>query len=425
MKQGISLSLLLAVASRAVAEVPSVRYAAESIAPPLGPFTYHQIVELSASGLVTGMAPDDLGPSAVMRPFYWNGGVGSFFPPPPLGMFCGAGGGEYSVRGMNNAGSIVGGAVSTLPDGSCKQSGDGILVPSVWEPPLILSATAAPGTSYFANDIDGLGRIVGGSQSGPGSGGLWPCLWQGGEWIPMPPPTDRGYAPGEVLRVSETGVGVGWVSGGALSIPVAWDLNTNVCTLLDVHPYLLNKVGVGSSSWIVGQDLRSERPAIFNFETRERRVLAASSLPMQQGWATACDAQADSVVGNGIFLLIPPGGSHIQLNGAVFHQREGEMVLLECDLPLDIPRVPLNSFGFEWMNESGQLVVLLADGRFWRLTPLDSPIPSPDFDCSRSVDGGDLAVLLGNWGGRGLGDLDQSGIVDGGDLAVLLGAWTE
>ena len=39
------------------------------------------------------------------------------------------------------------------------------------------------------------------------------------------------------------------------------------------------------------------------------------------------------------------------------------------------------------------------------------------------VDGSDLAILLGNWGGTGVGDIDQDGAVGGSDLAMLLGSW--
>ena len=39
------------------------------------------------------------------------------------------------------------------------------------------------------------------------------------------------------------------------------------------------------------------------------------------------------------------------------------------------------------------------------------------------VDGGDLTILLGNWGSSGVGDLNGDGIVDGADLAILLGNW--
>ncbi len=45
-----------------------------------------------------------------------------------------------------------------------------------------------------------------------------------------------------------------------------------------------------------------------------------------------------------------------------------------------------------------------------------------DFDGNGAVDGADLAVLLGSWGGGG-GDLNGDGVTDGADLATLLGAW--
>jgi hypothetical protein len=50
------------------------------------------------------------------------------------------------------------------------------------------------------------------------------------------------------------------------------------------------------------------------------------------------------------------------------------------------------------------------------------PCPA-DIDHSGSVDGADLATLLGQWGVAGSADLNGSGIVDGADLAVLLNAW--
>ncbi|MGA1399633.1 MAG: hypothetical protein ACO38P_04525, partial [Phycisphaerales bacterium] len=39
------------------------------------------------------------------------------------------------------------------------------------------------------------------------------------------------------------------------------------------------------------------------------------------------------------------------------------------------------------------------------------------------VNGADLAMLLGQWGGAGTADLTGDGIVNGADLAILLGAW--
>jgi plastocyanin len=53
------------------------------------------------------------------------------------------------------------------------------------------------------------------------------------------------------------------------------------------------------------------------------------------------------------------------------------------------------------------------------------PIPNPaDLNGDGIVNGADLTMLLGNWGGTGTGDLDGNGVVGAGDLAVLLAAWT-
>lgn len=48
-----------------------------------------------------------------------------------------------------------------------------------------------------------------------------------------------------------------------------------------------------------------------------------------------------------------------------------------------------------------------------------------DLDASGDVDGTDMAVVLGNWGGQpsGGGDVDADGLIDGADLAAILGAW--
>jgi len=48
---------------------------------------------------------------------------------------------------------------------------------------------------------------------------------------------------------------------------------------------------------------------------------------------------------------------------------------------------------------------------------------SADLNGDGAVAGDDLALLLGDWGGNGIGDIDRNGTVDGGDLALLLGDW--
>lgn len=54
---------------------------------------------------------------------------------------------------------------------------------------------------------------------------------------------------------------------------------------------------------------------------------------------------------------------------------------------------------------------------------LAAPSNPADLDGNGTVDGADLAILLGQWGGAGTADIDGSGVVDGADLAILLGAW--
>ncbi|MFO0874400.1 MAG: hypothetical protein U0575_10555 [Phycisphaerales bacterium] len=46
-----------------------------------------------------------------------------------------------------------------------------------------------------------------------------------------------------------------------------------------------------------------------------------------------------------------------------------------------------------------------------------------DLDVSDAVNGADLGLMLGNWGGTGCGDLNGDQVVDGSDLGILLGAW--
>jgi hypothetical protein len=55
------------------------------------------------------------------------------------------------------------------------------------------------------------------------------------------------------------------------------------------------------------------------------------------------------------------------------------------------------------------------------LGPEDPDCPG-DYNGDGVVDGADLTILLGDWGG-GAADLNGDGIVDGADLTILLGNW--
>jgi len=46
-----------------------------------------------------------------------------------------------------------------------------------------------------------------------------------------------------------------------------------------------------------------------------------------------------------------------------------------------------------------------------------------DLNDDLATDAGDIAVMLANWSNSGVGDINSSGTVDGADLATLLGAW--
>ncbi|MFG0274649.1 MAG: autotransporter-associated beta strand repeat-containing protein [Phycisphaerales bacterium] len=52
-----------------------------------------------------------------------------------------------------------------------------------------------------------------------------------------------------------------------------------------------------------------------------------------------------------------------------------------------------------------------------------APACEADLDGSGAVDGADLGLLLGAWGGSGAEDLNGDGAVDGADLGLLLGDW--
>ncbi len=65
------------------------------------------------------------------------------------------------------------------------------------------------------------------------------------------------------------------------------------------------------------------------------------------------------------------------------------------------------------------MATLLASACEWPGTP-GNPA---DLNGDGSVDGVDLGILLGNWGGSGPADLSGDGTVDGVDLGILLGNW--
>ena len=82
-----------------------------------------------------------------------------------------------------------------------------------------------------------------------------------------------------------------------------------------------------------------------------------------------------------------------------------------------------NSTGLDAYNAwvgAGKSAPVAMDSAAIALTPA---VPG-DINGDGSVNGSDLALLLGNWGGSGTGDINGDGTVNGGDLAILLGNWS-
>ena len=53
-----------------------------------------------------------------------------------------------------------------------------------------------------------------------------------------------------------------------------------------------------------------------------------------------------------------------------------------------------------------------------------TPVNPADLNGDGFVDAADLAIMLNNWNGIGLGDINQDGGVDATDLALILNAWS-
>ncbi len=77
-------------------------------------------------------------------------------------------------------------------------------------------------------------------------------------------------------------------------------------------------------------------------------------------------------------------------------------------------------------DAAGELYVVDHGGQVFKIVPAagDGPCIRPgDIDGDGRVNGTDLGLLLGNWGGAGSTDVNGDGTTDGNDLGVLLGNW--
>lgn len=75
--------------------------------------------------------------------------------------------------------------------------------------------------------------------------------------------------------------------------------------------------------------------------------------------------------------------------------------------------------------DGGEGSAPIIDRGAYESQPEVPPCALADLNCDGDVNGGDLTILLGEWGtSDASADLDDDGVVAGGDIAVLLGLWT-
>lgn len=72
---------------------------------------------------------------------------------------------------------------------------------------------------------------------------------------------------------------------------------------------------------------------------------------------------------------------------------------------------------------TGSLIEAAVDEVRMRVVQCTPAIPG-DLDGDGIVAGSDLAIMLNNWNGIGIGDINSDGGVDGIDLGILLNNWT-
>jgi uncharacterized membrane protein len=224
------------------------------------------------------------------------------------------------------------------------------------------------GISSIARDIDASGRIVGHSEY---AAGLYRAvIWQVNGTV-----SDLGPAPGSTqtfgLAMNDSGVVVGTVPANANAI---------------VH-----RPGQG---WQVLSD--------FGFKAVAYDVNAAGWIV---GWADVAPFKTVPVVWDptgtlhNIAELVDPGRFYFP----------GDF-----SIPIAISDAnEIVVYGMDFTVSGDPRSLLFRVG--W-------PCPA-DLDGDGSVGPGDLATLLGGWGGGGAADLDGDGTVGPADLTAMLGAW--
>lgn len=132
--------------------------------------------------------------------------------------------------------------------------------------------------------------------------------------------------------------------------------------------------------------------------------------------------------------VFEPTASATRVVGGSGFYTWGPSPLMVADVQLWLDD-PATNFG--WLVQGNESTMQTAkkfasrespNGNFVPMLTIEFSPPLPcvpaDLNCDGMVNGADLGILLGAWGGRGPSDLDGNGTVDGADLGVLLAAWS-
>jgi uncharacterized membrane protein len=315
-----------------------------------------------------------------------------------------------TARDVNDAGLVVG-TISNLP--------------ATW---FNGAFTQLPG---LGTCLQGSARAI--NESGTVAGALTQSgcpatvvTWQGNAITPtVAPPAAK-----EPVAITERGAIAGWgATGFDFTTMKGWLLEGSTFTWIDPpSPNVgLQFLGMNDAHEVAGRLVLSVSGSGGTFKPILWKDGAFTDVEVPDGFlggrvsdinnlGVACGAWDESTSGSTkrrAFVVAP----------------NGHAVPLDLLMPPDLGYLVQDAMA---INDVGQIAANLrlpgAPVSMTYAAILTPSAPTGDLDCDRTVDGSDLAILLGAWGpcptnATCNADFTLDGTVDGADLAVLLGGW--
>jgi len=319
----------------------------------------------------------------------------------------------FSVgNGVNNAGVVVG-TGSTTSFGSSP-------LPLKWQGGVVAQLPLPAGQTFGrANDINNLGVAVGSVGSGSLEFGV---IYQGGAATVITQTTANGSFLRTAFAINDAGRIVGFgIDPNAAAVNVGYVLDTSTNTAFTVgalpgHNGAL-AFDVSPSGHVVGSSMLNQGSGL-PFIWTDANGIQPIPLPVGTGQGSARGVNsAGWAVGTASSAFAIP----FLFDGTMTHRL--------ADL------LPLNSGWDLSTNTSSSALGISEDGvivgtgihngatRAYAMIPV---VPcTGDTNGDGTVDGADLAIVLGSWGPCAgcIADINGDGVVDGADLAIVLGAW--